>query len=362
MSLCLLRGVVTADDDDADHQRGDLGDVPDDRRHVGQEELAVAVEHAQAPRRQHEEADAREHDAGQLDREVVLLAVEPRGEHRGQRPGEQDADQADGAGERDQQPRDGARQAARLVVAALGPEAGVDRDERRRQHALTQQVLHQVGDAQGRLERVRRRARAEEGADDHLADETGAPGQEDAGGDQHRSAGAGRRLGRGRRGAPGGRAVRVVGRRARLVPRAGPTARRARRAAARCDGHGAWSGTAPAVPAPAADGAPPGRRRTAVRTPGEPCRRPASPPRRSRSPGARRSSTAPAAGWPGRVTRAPARTCRPGPASRRSARRAGTDPCPASSAARAHRRPGRSATALSLRPRNSRARRRFASP
>ena len=65
------------------------------RRHVGQEELAVAVEHAQAPRRQHEEPDAREHDAGQLDREVVLLAVEARGQDRGQRLGEQDADQAD---------------------------------------------------------------------------------------------------------------------------------------------------------------------------------------------------------------------------------------------------------------------------
>ncbi len=165
----------------------------------------------EAPGRQHEEADAREHDAGQLDREVVLVAGEPRGEHGGQRPGEQDADEADGPGERDQQPGDGAGQPAGLVVATLGPEPGVDGDERGRQDAFAEQVLHQVGDAQRRLERVRRRTRAQEGADDDLADQAGTPGQEDAGGDQHGPARARRRLGR-RRGGPPGRTGRFGGR------------------------------------------------------------------------------------------------------------------------------------------------------
>ena len=259
-----------------------------------------------------------------------------------------------------------------LLVAALGPQAGVDRDERRRQHALAQQVLHQVGDAQRRLEGVGGRARAEEGADDHLADEPGAPGQQDAGRHQERPRGE---LDGGS-GPSGGRAVRRLGGAVGWVaPAAGlgqvglADRRRRRRARPR----GAWSArTARAAGRRRPGGVDARCRRRVVGAAGggsdgagwgQPVgghRPPAA--RRAGSPGARRSSTAPAAGWRRRATRAPARTCRPGPAARRSGRRARYRPCSASSAARAQRRPGRSATALSLRPRNSRARRRLASP
>ncbi len=42
------------------HQRGDDGRVPQHRGDVGQEEAAVAVQHAQAPGRQHQDARCRE--------------------------------------------------------------------------------------------------------------------------------------------------------------------------------------------------------------------------------------------------------------------------------------------------------------
>ena len=55
--------------------------VPHDRRHVREEEAPVAVQHAEAPRRQHEQPDAREEDPDQADRELALRAVEARRDH-----------------------------------------------------------------------------------------------------------------------------------------------------------------------------------------------------------------------------------------------------------------------------------------
>ena len=50
------------------HQHRDLRQVPHHRRGVGEEELPVAVEDAQAPRREHQQPGAGEEDAGQLHR------------------------------------------------------------------------------------------------------------------------------------------------------------------------------------------------------------------------------------------------------------------------------------------------------
>ena len=170
----------------------------------------MAVEDPQAPGRQHEDADAREHDPGELDGQLVLVLGEAGHEQVGERPREQDADQADDAGERGEQAGDCAGQVAGLLVAALGAQAGVDGDERGRQHPLAEQVLHEVGDAQRGLERVGGRSRAEEGGGDHLPDQPGAARQQDAGGDQQRAAGVG----------PGG-GLGLGGRRSGAVGRSG---------------------------------------------------------------------------------------------------------------------------------------------
>ena len=68
----------------------DERDVPDDGRGVGEEEAPVAVEHAEAPRREHEQPRAGEEDAHEPFGQLALLALEAerdgvdeerRGEH-----------------------------------------------------------------------------------------------------------------------------------------------------------------------------------------------------------------------------------------------------------------------------------------
>ena len=73
-------------------QQQNLGAVPQHRRDIGEEEAAVAVEDAEAPCRQHQEAEPDGGDAGERDGQLVLIAaVLPAGEQPDQRPGQQDA-------------------------------------------------------------------------------------------------------------------------------------------------------------------------------------------------------------------------------------------------------------------------------
>ena len=77
-----------------DHEGGDHRDVPEDGRHVGQEELVMAVQDAQAPGGEHEEPDPREQDAHDADGELADLALESGGhdpDDRGAWPGHRSA-------------------------------------------------------------------------------------------------------------------------------------------------------------------------------------------------------------------------------------------------------------------------------
>jgi hypothetical protein len=55
---------------------GDHGRVPQHRRRIGHEEAAVAVEDAEAPGRENQQAGAREQDFDQTDAELPFLAGE----------------------------------------------------------------------------------------------------------------------------------------------------------------------------------------------------------------------------------------------------------------------------------------------
>ena len=50
-----------------------------------------------------------------------------------------------------------ARHASRFFFVALGQQARIDRNERRRKHALAEQVLQEIGDAERGVEGVGRR-------------------------------------------------------------------------------------------------------------------------------------------------------------------------------------------------------------
>src|SRR5262249_20683613 len=72
------------------------------------------------------------------------------------------------------------------LLATLGEEARVDRDERRRQDTLAEEVLEEVRDAERGLERAGGVGVAEVMREDALADEARDAREEDAGADRQR--------------------------------------------------------------------------------------------------------------------------------------------------------------------------------
>ncbi len=179
--------------------------VPGDRREVRQQEPPVAVEHAQAPRAQHQERRHRERqpdDAdGQLEpvddqragRDLLGVAQEARRDDGHERLGEEHAQ--DGRRRRDgrQQAEDGAGEPARVLLPPLLQHPAVDRDERRRERPLPQQVLQEVGRPQRQPVDVGEGAGAEKVGDRAVADEPDHAAGEDAGRDQQRPGPVGRR-------------------------------------------------------------------------------------------------------------------------------------------------------------------------
>jgi len=185
------------------HHRGDDGEVPDDRRHVGHQEAAMAVEHPERPRRQHQEPGHREDDPhrphGQREAVDVHLprrhpgrVVEEAGrQHRDDQRRQQHPEQHQDADRRHQQPEDGAGETAGVVAPSLRQQPRVDRDERRRQRLLAEQVLKHVGSPQGVAEDVGERADAEELGDRPLPHQAEDLAQQDAEGNDAGAAGPG---------------------------------------------------------------------------------------------------------------------------------------------------------------------------
>ena len=101
------------------HQGADLGDVPHHGRHVGEEEASVAVEHAEAPGREHQHAHPREQDAGEAHGQVEALAGVAGGDDGGDGLGRHHAHHHDHAGHQGQQAGHGAGHPARLLLVLV---------------------------------------------------------------------------------------------------------------------------------------------------------------------------------------------------------------------------------------------------
>ena len=138
-----------------------IDEVPHHWRGVRQEELAVAVQDPEAPGRQHEESGAGEEDPHQADGQFALGALEARRDEVDEERRRQDAKEHQHADHERKQSADGARHLPRFHLVARTQQAGVDRDERRRERALAEQVLQQVRNAERRGEGVRGIADAE---------------------------------------------------------------------------------------------------------------------------------------------------------------------------------------------------------
>ena len=77
-----------------------------------------------------------------------------------------------------------------LALISPGEERGIDRNERRRERPLAEQVLQEVGNSKRRVERVGGVGlEAEIMGEDARADQAGEPAAEHAGRDQHGGAG-----------------------------------------------------------------------------------------------------------------------------------------------------------------------------
>ena len=157
----------------------DLGEVPDDGCRVRDEEAAVAVQHAEAPRGEHEHADTGGHDLHEVGRELVSCVVEAGCDQPRQRSSRDHPEQHHRCDHRQQEGEHRVREACRCSFV-LVDHRRVHRDERRRQDALAEEVLQQVRDAQGVGERVARTAEPEAPADERLADEARDTRQGDA--------------------------------------------------------------------------------------------------------------------------------------------------------------------------------------
>ena len=205
----------------ADDERGDDGGAPHHRRGVAEEELLMAVQHADAEGRQHQERDARKEDAHQVDREGARLSGKTGSDGVEQPRRRQHADEREDAGDQRQEPGDGASHLARLFLFALRPQRRVDGNERRRQHAFAQQVLQEIRNAESRGVRICGGRSPEIVAKHALPHKSGEPAEKDARTDQQRGSGGARHLRRS--GCSRRDVVLRIGHEARRIPSPGPS-------------------------------------------------------------------------------------------------------------------------------------------
>ena len=152
----------------------------------------MAVEDAEAPRGEHEQAGTRETGSGPAGSvDLALLAGEAGRDDRDEPGREQHA------GQHERRATTSASSAATAPAtrrasasSPAGAQPGVDRDERGGEHAFAEQVLQEIGDPERRVERVGRVGGAEVVREDSVANQPDEPAEEDARGHHHRRSGA----------------------------------------------------------------------------------------------------------------------------------------------------------------------------
>ena len=140
----------------------------------------MAVEDAEAPRREHQKAGARKEDSHDRDRQLPFVALEPWRDERYQQWRGKYPDQHENPRDEREQRRHTTSDARRLFPFLARDERGIDRNERCRQRAFAEQILEKIGNAEGRHECIGRVREAEILGEEPLADEAGQPAAEDA--------------------------------------------------------------------------------------------------------------------------------------------------------------------------------------
>ena len=164
-------------------ERRDHRNVPRDGRRVRDEKFVMTVEDAEEPRRHHEQARAGKQDAHDLNRQVALVALEAGRDHVDEIRRHQHADRDQHRHANGHDRADAPCEHVGGFGVALAEQFAVNRNERRRQHALAEQVLQDVRDAEAGFERVGRGRVAEKMREDAVAHEAGNPAEQYADGD-----------------------------------------------------------------------------------------------------------------------------------------------------------------------------------
>ena len=111
-------------------QRRDLRRAPDDGSGVAEEELVMAVQHAQAERAEHQQRGAREEDPHEQDRQLTLRPGEARRDGSDQERRCQNAQQREHGGDERQQTGNGVCDLARFLLVSFGAQRRIHGDER----------------------------------------------------------------------------------------------------------------------------------------------------------------------------------------------------------------------------------------
>ena len=105
----------------------------------------MTVQDAQAPGGQDEQTGTREQDPHDLDCQVSLGAVKPRGDEVDEDWGRKNAEQNDDSNKQSKNRRDGPSHAICLPPVAAGNKRRVDRNEGCGEGAFAKQILEQIG-------------------------------------------------------------------------------------------------------------------------------------------------------------------------------------------------------------------------
>ncbi len=112
------------------------------------------VQHAETPRRQHEQPGAGKQNPHEPGRQLALRALESGRQHVDHPRRREDAGQRQHRDGQREQREDRPRGLRGFLGAAARAQARIDGNERSRERALSEEVLQQVGNAERRVERV----------------------------------------------------------------------------------------------------------------------------------------------------------------------------------------------------------------
>ena len=161
-------------------ERCDHRNVPNHRRRVGEKELSVAVQNSKAPGGHHEQSGTGEQHAHERHREIALRPREASGDEVHEYGRREHANQHESRHDEGEDREHRARYPRRLFAIVVRNERRVDRNERRRQHALAKQILEEVGDSERRTKCVGFVGNPEVKAEHSLAHESDDSAEQDA--------------------------------------------------------------------------------------------------------------------------------------------------------------------------------------